>query len=131
MVLQMIHIKKSLGGSANPQQQTANQVNLTIFLVSLLYLASVSTYFFIIAIEYHGMNVSPKDSAQSFANVVAISLYTLPLLNAALFPTILILRKADLRATYGNYILNVCCMPLTVFKKVRHQVQGRSGYIEI
>jgi hypothetical protein len=57
--------------------------------------------------------------------------FTLPLLNAALFPTILILRKPDLRAKYQTYILNVCCLPLTVFRRVCHQVQRRRGYTEI
>ena len=44
MVLQMIYIKKAFGGHENPLLNTANQANLTVFLISLLYLISVSLY---------------------------------------------------------------------------------------
>ena len=58
--------------------------------------------------------------------------YTVPLLNAALFPTILILRKRDLRITYWNYITHVFSLAVTLCDRVRNLIQGRrGGYTEI
>ena len=37
MVIQMVYIKKSMSGSDNPELNTANHVNITVFLLSMLY----------------------------------------------------------------------------------------------
>ena len=124
MVLQMIYIKKALRGNENPLLNTANQVNLTVFLISLLYLSSVSLYFILITRE-HYFNFH-------FAlPIIILVKFTLPLINAALFPTILILRKPELRARYRNYIAKVLLLPLTIYGKVRYLAQRRRGYSEI
>ena len=125
MVLQMIYIKKAFGGHENPQLNTANQVNLTVFLISLLYLSSASLYYMMTypLIEYTG-KILPMPIHTLFR-------FTLPLMNAALFPTILILRKPEMRARYRSYIAKVLLLPLTIYGKVRHLAEIRRGYTEI
>jgi hypothetical protein len=130
-VIQMLHIKKVFGRSENPQQNTANHANLTVFLVSLLYLISVSLFscytLLLVIPTLFSRSLTVKISALE----MGLTKFTLPLLNAALFPTILILRKPDLKATYRNYAVKVILFPLTVWGKVRHLIQIRRGYTEI
>jgi hypothetical protein len=59
-----------------------------------------------------------------------IARYTVPLLNAALFPTILILRKPDLRARYRGYISAVLCLPVSLFFRIHRRIRA-IGYTEI
>ena len=125
MVLQMIYIKNAFGGHENPLLNTANQVNVTVFLISLLYLISVSLY----CLVTYPLRLY-------FLSMLRLTLqvllqFTLPLVNAALFPTILILRKPEMRARYRNYIAKVLLLPLTIYGKVHHLAQRRRGYTEI
>ena len=124
MILQIIYIKKALRESVDPRQASANHVTLTIFLISLLYLLSVSAYstflfheiisnFEISSIVYDG-NKFP----------MMVAKYTLPLLNASLFPTILILRKPELRARYRGYVGTVLHAPVSIFYYIRHRGRG-------
>jgi hypothetical protein len=136
MILQMVYIKKEFRGSENQLLNNANRINFTVFLISLLYLGSVAIFCFPILVAYLKLDFLFSDHPE-----VMIGKFTLPLLNAALFPTILILRNAalfptililrkpDLREVYWNYILTWCYLPLTVFRKVRYQVQRRRGYV--
>ena len=123
MFLQMFNIKSSLGQSADPRQNTANRANLTIFMISLLYLLSISFYSYLtITVIYSNL----KSGLQIFLDyrVKLIGKFTLPLINAALFPTILILRKPELRATYRGYISTVLHLPVTVYHNIRNRVRG-------
>jgi hypothetical protein len=136
MVLQMMYIKDAFGRSENPQQNIANQANLTVFLVSLLYLSSVSLFAFPMLRVFINTFFAPNsdnghDASFFILFTVALGNFTLPLLNAALFPTILILRKPELRAVYRNYTTTVFFFPLTVCDKVRLLVQRRRGYTQI
>ena len=113
MVLQMDYIKKAFGDHENPLLNMANQVNLTVFLISLLYLSSVSLYYLVTypLVEYTNQ-ILPEP-------LQVLLQLTLPLINAALFPTILILRKPEMRARYRNYIAKVLLekvllLPLTI-----------------
>ena len=127
MVLQMYYIKKAFGDHENPLLNTANQVNLTVFLISLLYLSSVSLYYMeIYPLVEHNSQILPEP-------LQVLLQLTLPLINAALFPTILILRKPEMRAQYRNYITKVLLekfllLPLTIYGKVRHLAQRIRGY---
>ena len=125
MVLQMIYIKKAFGGHENPLLNTANQVNLTVFIISLLYLISVSLYCMVTyPLTEYTVKILPIP-------IQVLIQFTLPLMNAALFPTILILRKPEMRARYRNYIAQVLLLPLTIYGKVRHLAQRRRGYTVI
>ena len=124
MVLQMIHIKRAFRESADPRQNTANHVTMTIFLISFLYFLSTSVYsYFMFGDIWNGMYFVDTD----LQIIELTGRYTLPLVNAALFPTILILRKPELRARYRGYILTVLHMPVSVF----YRLHRRSGYAEI
>ena len=101
MVLQMIYIKKAFGGHENPLLNTANQVNLTVFPISLLYLSSVSLYYMsTYRLIMYTIQILPPP-------LRVLLQFTLPLINAALFPTILILRKPESRARYRNHSLSL------------------------
>ena len=81
MILQMFHIRKIFGRSENPEQNSANHVNLTVFLISVLYFCSVSVF-----------SITPLlfGAYYGYANIVnkiyILTRFTLPLINAALFP---------------------------------------------
>ena len=130
MMLQMFYIRRSLGRSENPMANTANHVNLSVFLTSLLYFISVSVFsYFLLVLDIKaaiGVNIT------DFSNLILIiGKYTLPLLNAALFPTILILRKPELKAIFKNYVMKILLLPLTIFYKLQSVVLRRSGYTQI
>ena len=93
MVIQMVAIKKTLGARSN---DTANEVNMTVFLVSALYFICNSAYGIFFLTEY---TLERKKTL----SIEYLMKYTLPLLNAAFFPIILICRKESLRIRYRGY----------------------------
>ena len=130
MPLQMFYIKKAFSACENPVLNTANHVNITVLMISLLYFCSVSVFsFFILYVDIHEI-IFPDNTHFHYLWPI-LGKYTLPLLNAALFPTILILRKPDLRAEFKNYIMKMFLLPLWIFLKVRSLVHRITGYIQI
>lgn len=93
MVIQMVAIKKTLGTRS---KDTANEVNMTVFLVSALYFICNSAYGVFFLAEY---TLERKKTL----SIEFLMKNTLPLLNAALFPIILICRKESLRTRYQGY----------------------------
>ena len=130
MLLQMFYIKKAFSRSENQVVNTANHANLTVFMISLLYVCSVSVYSFRMLFQHIQMFIYNTYTPFHY-RLLSFGKYTLPLVNAALFPTILILRKRDLRAQFRNYIVKMLLLPVTIFGKVRSLVPRRSGYIQI
>jgi hypothetical protein len=128
MILQMVYIKRAFSQSADPKQNTANQVNVTIFLISLLYLLSSSLFSFFMMYLY--IQIQNDSLIYIPFKRLMLARYTLPLLNAALFPTILILRKPDLRARYRGYISAVLFLPVSLFYRIHRGIRAR-GYTEI
>ena len=125
MVLQIFHIRRALRESADPRENTANHITTTIFLISLLYLLSISIYSVHLCLEnFMNWILAAIKTAPSFM----VAKYTLPLVNAALFPTILILRKRELRARYKGYISTLLHLPVNLFYNIRHR---RRGYTDI
>ena len=65
MILQMFYIRRSFGRSDNPIVNTANHVNLTEFLTSLLYFTSVSVFsYFLLVLDIKaaiGVNITNFD----------------------------------------------------------------------
>ena len=129
MIIQMVYIKRSIGNGESPMHNDANHANITVFLISMLYLVSVGTFsVYLLMIMLN----SYLSGGNFYAGpVYFIVRFTLPLLNAALFPTILITRKPDLMAKYLGYIEAVCCLPRNVFRRVRQEVYRKDGYTEI
>ena len=126
MILQIIYIKKALRESADPRQTTANHVTLTIFLISLLYLLSASVYsaFLLFELFFPGRTIIFLLDPHVYVIPVMVAKYTLPLLNAALFPTILILRKPELKARYRGYVGTVLHAPVSIFYYIRNRGRG-------
>ena len=60
--------------------------------------------------------------------VVSFMQCTLPLINAAVFPLIVILRKPSLREKYKGFILSVLKLPIRLVGKVRVVCRQREGY---
>ena len=128
MVLQIVYVKKTLRKSADPRQRSANEVTITILIISLLYFISFSVYSCMSISEFFYTGNSTTTAFKIYDKIFMIAKYTLPLVNPALFPTILILRKPDLWATYKGYMWTVIFLPVTLFHKV---CQCRRGYTEI
>lgn len=108
MVIQIIFIRKTLGNQSS--MDTANQVNLTVFMISMLYFICNSAYgiFFLAEISLsQGMT----------RGIEFMMKYTLPLLNAALFPIILICRKESLRRRYAGYWRAVLGFPRLIRRR--------------
>jgi hypothetical protein len=114
MILQMVYIKRAFSQSSDPRQNTANRVNTTILLISLLYLLSSSVYSCFVFKRVYS-EIEPGGMIFISFELEMLARFTLPLLNAALFPTILILRKPDLRARYKGYISAVLRLPVFLF----------------
>jgi len=118
MAVQMCFIRRVLTN----QRDTANHANLTVLLVSLLFFVCNSAY----AIMYA--------SITGLFNSIAYCLfrYTLPLLNAALFPLIIILRKDALRRRYRNLVVRgLCWVPrrLAYARETARTAGGTAGTV--
>jgi hypothetical protein len=129
MILQMVYIERAFSQNSDPRQNTANQANVTIFMISLLYLLSSSVYSCLMFVGVYS-DIKPGVPIFISFELEMVAKYTLPLLNAALFPTILILRKPDLRARYRGYISAVLSLPVSLFYWIYRRITAR-GYTEI
>lgn len=136
LIFQVIYIKKSLvgmeAGSRVLEQETVKYINITVFLISLLFLFSISLFSFrLLAADIQIiMNVEHPFKLPFIFEMMMIAKFTLPLLNAAFFPTILILRKPELRARFRDYFRAVLVLPLSLALKVRI-ICRRGEYTEI
>ena len=128
MILQIIYIKRALNESTDPRENTANRATITIFLISLLYLLSISIYTVCLIREMHLDEYHIIDIIAYLGNTKMVAKYTLPLLNAAFFPTVLILRKIELRVRYWGYMKTVLLLPVSVLQNI---CSRRRGYTEL
>ena len=103
MLIQGCSIKSTLAPSeeSNSSGPSASYVNTTIFMITALFCFCHSAYLFWIF---------PNGAIMWTAHLPVESLleFSLPLINAALFPLIIILRKQSLRDRYINFFLRVC-----------------------
>lgn len=110
MVVQLWFIKRGLAGESG--QDTARHASTTILLVSALYFLSNSA--FVITFTLSRLRVFNLTTKYYKVLLMTVK-FTLPLLNAALFPLIIILRKASLRSELKE-----------MFWKLLHSI--RAGY---
>ena len=112
MILQVRSIRSSLQPNSNSNDPNAKYINRTIFLVTLLFCVCNSIYCVSIITTFV---LSPGNSylwKRSFSSTrlylafIRFSEFTMPLLNAALFPVIIILRKRSFRERYRNWFRN-------------------------
>ena len=126
MVLQICFIKRAFLRGSRPDQGTANHANFTILLVSVLYFLTNSTY----AIVYTlGFTDLVKLHGKRFRILSLVTKFTLPLINAALFPLIIILRKASLRTEMKEQLRNFLHIPLAGYLKLRGWMERRRGFV--
>ena len=104
-IVQACSIKSSLRQTTDE----ASHINTTIFLVTVLFCLCHSTYSVYILVT---VVITPgysylRHHSSSNAYLITCSFFefTLPMLNAAIFPLIIILRKQSLRALYRDWFL--------------------------
>ena len=130
MVVQMVYVSVVFGSGCKLRRSLGNHVNLTVFLISVLFLVcngSFALCFFLFYIYQVDMELydDPRYSVEMVAK------FTFPLLTAALFPTIIILRKPDLRIRYKGYIAAVLSGLMFLCRAVRRMCTRNSGYSTI
>ena len=126
MILQIVYIKISFSRSADPRQNIANHATITVLMISFLYVISDLVHLCSLIVwltEPRQMKIKWNLAIK----LLLVGKFTLPLVNSALFPTVLILRKAELRATYRGYMSSVLSLPVTVFYNIRHRAGGYTG----
>ena len=113
MIVQIVSLRRTL--SDLPHVSTAGHVSTTVLLVSLLYFLCNAAYITLLAV-WIGVVQTPWGPPKTWVPsctvqgaVVGLAEFTLPLLNAALFPLILILRKPELRRRYVSYLRSMAC----------------------
>ena len=126
MVLQICFIKRAFLRGSRPDQGTANHANLTILLVSVLYFLTNSTYAIVYIIGYTDL---VKMHGKRYRILSLVTKFTLPLINAALFPLIIILRKASLRTEMKEQLRNFLHIPLAGYLKLRGWMERRRGFV--
>ncbi|KAL5268585.1 hypothetical protein ACHWQZ_G002436 [Mnemiopsis leidyi] len=113
MILQARAIRSTLQPNSNSNVPSTSYINRTIFLVTLLFCSSNSLYcvsFFATYVVTPGNQYLWKRSRSAnkrYLALMSLSEITLPLLNAAVFPLIIILRKREYRENYTNCFRNV------------------------
>ena len=108
MVIQAHSIKTSLRHNSNSNQLSASYINMTIFMVTALFCFCHTTYFvYIVCRKYCLTYHLPY---KLYLSLFLLFDFTLPLINAALFPLIIILRKQSLRERYRDSFLHTCSL---------------------
>lgn len=91
MILQLVYVSKTIQSKTD-----ASQYNITIIIVSTLYLICNSAYGIFFLTEFSMNHAMTR-------NIEFLMKYTLPLFNAAAFPVVLIFRQRDLKMQYLAY----------------------------
>ena len=125
MVIQMIFIYKNLSSSTD---NTARHANITVFMVSMLYFVCNGT-FGIYSLLLSGIKRSSFRNSVGLTEDVVMQ-RTLPLLNAAIFPLIIILRKPDLRQKYKDFLARIFFFPVELVRVFCRTTGGSETLIE-
>ena len=104
MVFQVRFLYKNLGNSDNPLLKGARDIAITVCLITVLFfLCHVVLYISLMVLGVIVLEVGSLASNKLYIGVLlGLGEYTLPLINVAVFPFILIFRKDDLRKKYLN-----------------------------
>ena len=105
MVTQIVFIRKNLSGSS------VNHINITVFLVSMLYfVCNAASGMLGLVMHWQWIKVWPAEHITM--------VYTLPMINAAFFPLIIITRKPDLRQKYKRFLAALLCFPFRICRSL-------------
>ena len=122
MVLQVFYLRKHLGNSDNPLLKSARDIAVTIYMITaLFFFCHIVLYIVLLIFEIFYMKLEwphKNNKSKVFQEWVlgGIGLLTLPLVNAAVFPFILIFRKDDLRKKYVDGFKQVWCKACRMFR---------------
>ena len=104
MVIQAQSIRSSIQPDSNINQPSASHINITIFMVTALFCFCHMTFLVYVSCIILGQEWVDMTILANLGLVTFFE-FTLPLLNAALFPLIIILRKQSLRERYRDAFL--------------------------
>jgi hypothetical protein len=119
MIIQMIYIRRGLSGG------DGSHANRTVFMVGMLYISctfAVGISTFVLVGTFYALSgplVIYQWTAYMDKALGLVMRYSLPLVNSALFPTIIILRKASLRQKYARYAFMLLSLPVRVWRRVQ------------
>ena len=103
MVLQVVYLKRALPDTTSSLANTGRHACITIVLVSLTFFICHIAFVIVMisgSLVYRYLNILPSASRQG--NMLGLTEFTLPLINAAVYPIILVIRKPELRQRYIN-----------------------------
>ena len=124
MFIQTYHIKRTLRTHTNsPQLSSPTHINNTIYMISILFFVCNVTLTIIWTLVVCAHVHIPWI-------LLGFAFSTLPLVNAALFPPILIIRKPELRAVFKHMILEVLRALCGACRKMRCVIYRRNREIQ-
>ena len=130
MVIQTFVIRKAVRMSPSVLENQARQVNITILLITVLFLLCNGTLAITFVIIFYYQVHDDGTYSSKILVIRMVSQYTLPLLNAAVFPIIIILRNTSLRETYKSYIVFIISIPAWICRLFRQFGQHRRNKVE-
>ena len=112
MIVQVVHLRRALSERTASLASSYRRACVTIVLVSLTFFICHSAYLIasiICSLIYKYLHTLPSSVQQG--NLLGFTEFTLPLVNAAVYPLILIARKPELRQRYVDLYHRVrsCC----------------------
>ena len=113
MLIQARSIRSSLAPSqeSNSSEPSASHANMTIFMITALFCFCHLPYclylFYLTYVYIFGANFKKVSYIEHYQVFICFMEFSLPLLNSALFPLIIILRKQSLRERYRDFFLRV------------------------
>ena len=106
MIIQAHSIKSSIQQDSNSNQPSSSYINMTIFMVTALFCVCHTVYSIAYIVILHSKIFNSSIELEEIL-IVSLTEFMLPLLNSALFPVIIILRKQSLRERYRDLFLRV------------------------
>ena len=116
MIIQVFHLRRKLPESSSSLTSASRHASITVIMISLLFFVCHTTFLIVLAVIAIKFGFGGKDdkkypSLSHQGNIVGAVQFTLPLLYAAVYPIILIVRKPELRERYANFYRRIksCC----------------------
>ena len=128
MVVQILLIRRAFIGGSESGQDTAQHANLTIFFVSLLYFICNSAFAIIFSLSHAKIL---KVEMRKYKVLLMTVKFTFPLLKAALFPLIIILRKPSMREDYKKFLHSIIALPSAGYLKIKYWLLDIQGFEQL
>jgi hypothetical protein len=125
----MCFIRKTFIGGSESGQNEAQHANFTIFLISVIFFICNGTFTVIFSLDH--AKVFNFEHDPRIKLLLMTVKFTLPLLNAALFPMILILRKPSLRMEIKELLQQALSLPVAGYLRMKGRVCYRQGFWQL